>query len=329
MRALSRVRPLVSLALMAVLVLSLGLVACGGGDDDTTTSSATMSSSSSSAAAAQLRGAIEIDGSSTVEPITQAVAEEFKKLHPGVNPNVAVSGTGGGFKRFTVGETAISNASRPIKDAEAADAAANGVEYIELLVAVDGLTVVVNPDNNFATCLTVDELKAMWEPGSSVNKWNQVRAGFPNQDLSLYGPDTDSGTFDYFTEEIVGEAQASRSDYSPNANDNILVQGIAGDTNALGYFGFAYYLENQDKLNAVAIDNGNGCVAPTPENIKNGSYAPLSRPLFIYVNTEHLERPEVRAFVEFYLDNAAQLASEVGYVALTDAEYEESRGKIR
>ena len=315
MRALSKIRTPGWVALTAALVLSLGLAACGG--------------NASENAGDRLRGAIEIDGSSTVEPITAAVAEEFKKLHPGVNPNVAVSGTGGGFKRFTTGETAISNASRSIKDAEAEDAAANGVEYVELLVAVDGLTVVVNPGNNFAACLTVDELKAMWEPGSTVNNWNQVRASFPDRTLSLYGPDTDSGTFDYFTEEIVGEAQASRADYSPNANDNILVQGIAGDINSLGYFGFAYYLENRGQLNAVAIDDGHGCVAPTPETIRDGSYAPLSRPLFIYVNTAELEKPEVRAFVDFYLDSAAQLAAEVGYVALTDAEYDETRAKIQ
>ena len=314
MRALWKVRPLVWVALMAVLVLSLGLVACNGDDAATT---------------GKLSGAIEIDGSSTVEPITSAVAEEFKKLHSGVNPNVAVSGTGGGFKRFTGGDTAISNASRPMKESEAAAAAANGVEFIEFLVAVDGLTVVVDPDNTFATCLTVDELKAMWEPGSQVNNWNQVRSSFPDQKLTLYGPDTDSGTFDYFTEEIVGEAQASRADYSPNANDNILVQGISGDDNALGYFGFAYYLENQDRLNAVAIDGGNGCVDPIPETIRDGSYTPLSRPLFIYVNTAELEKSEVRAFVEYYLDNAAQLAAEVGYVALTEAEYDESRSKIQ
>ena len=321
MRALWKVRPLVWVALMAVLVLPLGLPACNG-DGEATTSSGGMTTE-------KLRGAIEIDGSSTVEPITSAVAEEFKKLHSGVNPNVAVSGTGGGFKRFTGGDTAISNASRPMKDSEAEAAAANGIEYVDLLVAVDGLTVVVDPDNNFATCLTVDELKAMWEPGSQVNNWNQVRSSFPDQKLTLYGPDTDSGTFDYFTEEIVGEAQASRADYSPNANDNILVQGISGDDNALGYFGFAYYLENQDRLNAVAIDGGNGCVDPIPETIRDGSYTPLSRPLFIYVNTAELEKPEVRAFVEYYLDNAAQLAAEVGYVALTDAGYDESRSKIQ
>lgn len=320
MRVLSKVTTLGWIALMAILVLPLGLAACGGDDEETTTSSTTTTE--------RLSGAIEIDGSSTVEPITAAVAEEFKKLHPGVNPNVAVSGTGGGFKRFTIGETAISNASRPIKDAEREDAEANGVEFVELLVAADGLTVVVNPNNNFATCLTVDELKKMWEPGSTVNNWNQVNSSFPDRALSLYGPDTDSGTFDYFTEEIVGEAQASRADYSPNANDNILVQGIGGDENSLGYFGFAYYLENQGRLNAVSIDNGNGCVAPTPETIKGGTYTPLSRPLFIYVNTEHLQKPEVRAFVDFYLDNAAQLAAEVGYVALTDAEYDDTRSKV-
>ena len=315
MPALSKVRTLVWVALIAVLVLSLGLVACGGDDESSTTD--------------KLSGAIEIDGSSTVEPITSAVAEEFKKLHNGVNPNVAVSGTGGGFKRFTNGDTAISNASRPLKSSEAEAAAASGVEYVELLVAVDGLTVVVNPGNDFASCLTVDELKAMWEPGSTVNNWNQVRSSFPDQKLTLYGPDTDSGTFDYFTEEIVGETQASRADYSPNANDNILVQGIAGDENSLGYFGFAYYLENQGRLNAVAIDGGNGCVEPIPQTIKDGSYTPLSRPLFIYVNKAELAKPEVRAFVEFYLDNAAQLAAEVGYVALTDAEYDDSRSKIQ
>ncbi len=342
MRVSFRVKTLGLVALGAVIALSLGLAACS--DDDggstavssaastaasSTTSTAASSTGSTAVESERLRGSIEIDGSSTVEPITAAVAEEFKKLHDGVNPNVAVSGTGGGFKRFTVGETAISNASRPIKEAEAADAAANGVEYVEILVAVDGLTVVVNPNNDFATCMTVDELKAMWEPGSEVNNWNQVNSSFPDQNLTLYGPDTDSGTFDYFTEEIVGEAQASRADYSPNANDNILVQGISGDENALGYFGFAYYLENQSRLNAVAIDNGNGCVAPTPESIKSGDYTPLSRPLFIYVNTAELERPEVRAFVEYYLDEAGALAAEVGYVSLTDAEYAEGRAKIQ
>ena len=325
MRVLSKLRTAGWIALTAILVLCLGPAGCGGGGEET----ATGTGAASTTMTERLSGAIEIDGSSTVEPITAAVAEEFKKLHPGVNPNVAVSGTGGGFKRFTTGDTAISNASRPIGGSEAAAAAANGVQYIALLVAVDGLTVVINPKNTFATCLTVEELQAMWSPGSTVNNWNHVRADFPDRTLSLYGPDTDSGTFDYFTEEIVGEVQASRADYSPNANDNILVQGIAGDENALGYFGYAYYLENRERLNAIAIDDGNGCVAPTPETIRSGVYSPLSRPLFIYVNTTELEKPEVRAFVDFYLDNAAQLAAEVGYVALTEAEYDESRAKIQ
>ena len=323
MRAFSQAGARGRFSLAAMVVLAMVLAACNGGDTLSTSTSASSSASST------LKGAIEIDGSSTVQPITSAVAEEFKKLHDGVNPNVATSGTGGGFKRFTTGETAISNASRPMKDTEAAEAAGNGVQYVELLVAVDGLSVVVHPQNDFAACLTVDELKAMWEPGSDVNNWNQLRSTFPDRKLELYGPDTDSGTFDYFTEEIVGEAQASRDDYSPSANDNVLVQGISGDRNALGYFGYAYYLENKDALNVVAVNNGAGCVEPSPETIRSGGYAPLSRPLFIYVNKAHLEKPEVRAFVEYYLDNAAQLADEVGYVALTDAEYEESRNKIK
>ena len=268
-----------------------------------------------------LSGTVEIDGSSTVFPVSEAVAEEFHKLHPRVNVNVGISGTGGGFKRFTVGETDISDASRPIKLSEAAAATNNGVDYIELLVGTDGLSVVVNPENDFAQCLTVDELKKVWEPGSTLNNWNQVRAGFPDRPLRLYGADTDSGTFDYFTEAIVGEAQASRSDYTASADDNVLVQGIGGDRNALGYFGYAYYAENQDKLKLVAIDAGDGCMTPTADTIENGTYKPLSRPLFIYVNEESLMRPEVRAFVKFYMINARSLVSEVGYVSLEDEAY--------
>ena len=195
-----------------------------------------------------LSGTIEIDGSSTVFPVSEAVAEEFGKLHGDVRVNVGVSGTGGGFKRFTVGETDISDASRPIKDREAAAAKENGVEYIELKVGTDGLSVMVSPDNDFVDCLTVAELKRIWEPGSKITKWNQVRPEFPDRPMRLYGADTDSGTFDYFTEEIVGEAQASRADYTASADDNVLVQGISGDRNALGYFGYAYYAENPDKL---------------------------------------------------------------------------------
>jgi phosphate transport system substrate-binding protein len=270
---------------------------------------------------ANLSGTIEIDGSSTVFPVSEAVAEEFHKIHSGVNVNVGISGTGGGFKRFTVGETDISDASRPIKQSEASAAADNGITYLDLKVGTDGLSVVVNPENDFAQCLTVDELKKVWEPGSTITNWNQVRSGFPDRPLRLYGADTDSGTFDYFTEEIVGEAQASRSDYTASADDNVLVQGIGGDRNALGYFGYAYYAENQDKVKLVAIDAGDGCVTPTASTIESGAYKPLSRPLFIYVNRASMDKPEVKAFVEFYMTKAQQLVREVGYVPLADSAY--------
>ena len=257
---------------------------------------------------------VEIDGSSTVYPITEAVAGEFRKVQPSVNVNVGVSGTGGGFKRFTVGETDINDASRPIKPSEAEAAAANGIEYLELKVGTDGLSVIVHPGNNFLDCLTIEELRMIWEPRSSINNWSQVRAGFPDQRLRLYGPDTDSGTFDYFTEEVNGEAQVSRSDYTASANDNVLVQGVSGDRGSLGYFGYAYYAENENKVKAIAVDSGDGCVAPESATIADGSYSPLSRPLFIYVSTAALERPEVQAFVQFYMEQGAELARAVGYV---------------
>lgn len=281
------------------------------------------------AAAADLSGTIEIDGSSTVFPVSEAVAEEFHKIHPDVRVNVGVSGTGGGFKRFTAGETDISDASRPIKDKEAQAAADNGIEYYPLRVAMDGLSVLVSPDNDFVECLSVEQLKAIWEPGSAVNNWNDVDPAFPDKKIVLYGPDTDSGTFDYFTEEVVGEAQASRADYTASADDNVLVQGIAGGRYSLGYFGYAYYAENTDKLKLVSVDSGNGCVTPTSETIENGTYSPLSRPLFIYVSKQSMERPEVKAFVEFYLDNAAELAQEVGYIRLGEAEYAANRDMIK
>ena len=278
--------------------------------------------------AMDLKGTIEIDGSSTVFPVSEAVAEEFGKLHPDVRVNVGVSGTGGGFKRFTVGEIDISDASRPIKDAEAQQAADNGIEYYPLRVAMDGLSVMVSPENDFVECLSTDQLKTIWEPGSMVEKWSDVDPSWPSNDIALYGPDTDSGTFDYFTEEIMGEAQLSRPDYTASADDNVLVQGIAGGKYSLGYFGFAYYQENTDKLKLVAVDSGNGCVLPTSESIENGSYSPLSRPLFIYVSKQSMERPEVKAFVEFYLDNAAELSQEVGYIKLGEAEYAANRDMI-
>ena len=301
---------------LVLLTISVLLIACSG-DDDETTSAAPASAQ----APASLSGTVEIDGSSTVFPISEAVAEEFNKISPNVRVNVGVSGTGGGFKRFTAGETDISNASRGIKDSEHETAVANGVEYYELRVGTDGLSVMVSTQNDFVDCLTVGELKSIWDTGSTVNNWNQVRSGFPDRPLRLYGPDTDSGTFDFFTEEINGEAQVSRADYTASADDNVLVQGIGGDRNALGYFGYAYYAENTDKLKLVAVDNGDGCVTPTPDTILSGEYKPLTRPLFIYVNKESLERREVRTFVEFYMEHGEELTREVGYVPVSPDAY--------
>ncbi len=272
-----------------------------------------------------VEGTILVDGSSTVAPITIAIAEEFQKLHPEVRVPVGISGTGGGFKKFCLGETDISNASRPIKKSEIEACAQNNLEYIELPVAFDGLAVMVNPANDFVTCLTVEELKKIWEPDAEgkVTSWAQVRAGFPDRPLSLYGPGVDSGTFDYFTEAIVGKAKASRGDFLASEDDNVLVQGIAGDPNALGYFGLAYYEENRDKLKLVAIDAGDGnCVLPTPETVANGTYNPLSRPLFIYVNRARTDqKDEIGLFLKFYLENAKKIVPDVGYIPLTDEIY--------
>ena len=319
---ISQVRAKMWLAL-TLAILGLLAVACGGGGGPA------PAASNGQGAGTSLSGDIEIDGSSTVFPISQAAAEEFRKEHSDVQIPVGISGTGGGFKRFVVGETDISNASRSIKDSERELAAENGVEFIELTVAFDGLSVIVNLDNDFAACMTTAELKKLWEPGSTVSKWNEIRSDWPDQPIRLYGPDTDSGTFDYFTDAINGEEDASRPDYTQSADDNVLVQGIAGDKNSLGYFGYAYYLENKDKLKLVAVDEGSGCIEPSNETINDGSYSPLSRPMFIYVNKAALGRPEVKAFVEFYLENAADLAEEVGYVALPQADYDAGLATIR
>jgi phosphate transport system substrate-binding protein len=271
-----------------------------------------------------LSGEIKIDGSSTVYPISEAVAEEFQKANPGVKVVVGISGTGGGFKKFCNGETDISNASRPILQKEIDACAQNGIEYIELPVAYDALSVVVNPRNGWVACMTVAELKKIWEPDAQgkITRWNQVRPEWPDAPLNLYGAGTDSGTFDYFTEAIVGKAKASRGDYTASEDDNVLVQGVANDQYALGYFGLAYYFENQDKLKAVAIDNGKGCVLPSEETVRNGTYQPLSRPLFIYVSRKAADRPEVEAFVRFYLEKGPALVKQVGYVPLPDAVYQ-------
>jgi phosphate transport system substrate-binding protein len=242
---------------------------------------------------------------------------------------VGVSGTGGGFKRFCAGETDISNASRPIKDSEAQDCDRNGVRFTEVRVAWDGLSVVTNPSNDFVACLTTDELKQVWEPGSTINNWSQVRSGFPDKDLKLYGPGTDSGTFDYFTEAIVGEEDASRPDYTASEDDNVLVQGVEGDPGALGYFGFAYYEENADRLKLLGVDGGTGCIQPSVETIENQTYAPLSRPLFIYVSDLGLAKPQVEAFVEYHLQQGPELVRSVGYIPLQPDQYAEELDKVR
>lgn len=278
-------------------------------------------------ASGSLTGTINADGSSTVFPVTQAIAEEWQAEAPNVNVSVGTSGTGGGFEKFCAGETDISDASRPIKEEEASICQQNGVEYVELTVAIDGLSVLVNPENDFVSCLTVDELKKVWEPNSSVKNWKDVKAGFPDRPLTLYGPGTDSGTFDYFTDEIVGEEGASRSDYTASEDDNVLVRGIAGDENALGYFGFAYYEQNQDKLKVVEVDGGEGCVEPTRSTIESGEYAPLSRPLFIYVSKESAAREELAAFVTFYLETVNDILADVGYIEVPDELLAEQQSK--
>lgn len=266
-----------------------------------------------------LSGNIKVDGSSTVYPISKAMAAAFQKNHSGVQVDIGVSGTGGGFKKFCAGETDITGASRPIDAEEMAACQQGNVEYVELPIAFDGLTVVVSSQNNFVDCLKTSELRTLWEPGAEgkVTTWNQVRSDFPNQPISLYGPDKESGTFDYFTLAIVGEEGKSRSDYAPSKTDDALVQGVSGNPNALGYFGYAYYLANRDQLKLVAINSGYGCVKPSPKTIADSSYQPLSRPVFIYVKKAAAERPEVKAFTEFYLSpKNADIILEVGDVPL-------------
>ncbi len=268
----------------------------------------------------KLRGAVKIDGSSTVYPITEAVAEDFAEVAPGVRVTVGISGTGGGFKRFTVGETDISDASRPIRKDELDKASSGGVEFIELPVAFDGLSIVVNKANTWVDHLTVDDLKKIFTDGSPVKSWKDIRPQWPDMAVKIYAPGTDSGTFDYFKEVVAGDKGAIRSDMSVSEDDNVLVRGVAGDQGAIGFFGCAYYFENKDKLKVVPIVNsGTGKpVEPTHETIESGTYAPLSRPLFIYVNVKSLDRPEVKAFVNFYLTNGPALAEEVGYVRLPE-----------
>lgn len=281
-----------------------------------------LTGSADPASAEKLKGKVRIDGSSTVFPITEAVAEEFAAVQPRVRVTVGVSGTGGGFKKFLAGEIDINDASRPIKPKEYNQANEKGIGFMELPVAFDGITVVVNPQNEFVDHLTAEELHRIWMPGSTVTTWADVRDGWPAREIHLYGPGADSGTFDYFTEAINGKSQACRSDFTASEDDNVLVQGVTGDVDALGFFGYAYYVENAEKLKVVPIDGGAGPVSPSLTSISDGTYTPLARPIFVYVATKAAERPEVQAFVEFYLTQAGSLVEEVGYVALPSELYE-------
>lgn len=270
-----------------------------------------------------LTGAIQIDGSSTVYPISEAAAEEFNHKERGVRTTIGVSGTGGGFKKFCAGEIDLTGASRSIKDTEKALCDQGGVTYMEIPVAYDGISVVVNPENDFVDYLTVAELNRIWSPESEgvVTHWDQVRASFPHAELALFGPGPDSGTFDYFTKKINGKAQASRGDYTASEDDNTLVHGVANSTGGLAYFGYAYYAENQDKLRAVPVKVGGAeAVLPSLKSIADGSYKPLSRPVFMYVRKKAAERPEVKAFIDFYLSEGLPLAEEVGYITLPENE---------
>ncbi len=336
-----------SLRILKLSALSLALalvVACGGGDgnkENETAAPAALGAAtqapvagrvtepSNKADLARLKGDIVIDGSSTVFPVTSAAAEEFRKFAKDVRISVGISGTGGGFKKFCAGETDIQDASRPIDPAEVEQCKAKNIEYVELPVAFDGLAVVVSPKNTFATCLTKAELKKIWEPEAQgkVTNWKQVRDSFPDRPLKLFGAGTDSGTFDYFTQAINGKEKASRGDFQASEDDNVLVQGVSGDENALAFFGYAYVVENQGKVKAVQVDDkGDGkCVAPSIDTVKNGSYQPLSRPIFMYVKKSVAERQEVKAFVNFYLSKSFTpliQSREVGYIALEDRFYE-------
>jgi phosphate transport system substrate-binding protein len=297
-------------------VLAFGVAACGDDDESTT-----------GGGSGDLSGSIRIDGSSTVAPLTEAVAEQFEAENPDVRVTVGTSGTGGGFEKFCAGETSISDASREIEPEEVEACKKKGISYEEVRVATDALTVVVNPENP-VNCLTVEQLSAVWGPDSKLSNWSQI-PGLEeefDEELQLFGPGTDSGTFDYFTEEINGEEGASRKDYNNvGENDNATVTGVQGAPGGMGYFGYSYYAENEGTLKALEVDGGKGCVGPSVETAQDGSYVPLSRPLFIYPSGEALEKPEVKAFVNYYLDNAGEIAEAVGFIPLTEEQLEESK----
>ncbi|MDQ6418379.1 PstS family phosphate ABC transporter substrate-binding protein [Paenibacillus sp. LHD-117] len=330
------IKGIVTLAMAALLVFT---AACGnnansgtntganGGNNTATNAPATDAPTEEPAV--KLSGEIKVDGSSTVFPLTEAAAEEFGKEHKDVRVPVGVSGTGGGFKQFCAGEIAIADASRPIKDEEAEDCKTAGIEYTELSVAYDGLSVVVSKDNDFIDHLTVEELNKIFVTGSTVKTWKDVRDTWPAEEIVMFSPGADSGTYDYFNEAILDKAGIRNDMITFSEDDNTLVTGVSGSKFGIGYFGFAYYEENADKLKVVPIDGGNGPIEPTYDTIKDSTYAPLSRPLFIYANNKELERPEVKEFVKFYIANIGSMAGEVGYVALPDEKYTEEAAKIQ
>ncbi len=314
------------LALSTMIGAALAFTAaCGKTDNEATANGSQTEGSSSEQKAGeenkQLQGEINLDGSSTVYPIMEAVVEEFGMEQPGVKVSVASSGTGGGFKAFIAGSTDLSNASRPIKDEEKSQLEEAGIDYTEFKLANDGLSVVVHKDNTWVDHLTVDELKKMWVEDGTARKWSDIREGWPEEEIKFYSPGTDSGTYDYFNEVILEDAPIVEN-ATLSEDDNVLVQGVTGDKNAIGYFGYAYYAENKDKLKVVPVDGGNGPVEPTNETVESGEYAPLSRPLFTYVKNESLKNEEVYEFVKYTLENAAVLSEDVGYVKLKDEEYE-------
>ena len=314
--ATSRRLPALPIAGVGVLVAFAGTVACGGWSD-------------------RAARVVAVDGSSTVFPIAEAVAEEYQRLGPSARVTVGVSGTGGGFEKFCAGETDISGASRPIRPVEIAACAAAGIAFVELPIAYDGIAVVVHAENDWVETLTPDDLKRMWEPAAqgTVTRWSQIRPEWPDREMHLFGPGIDSGTFDYFTQTIVGESGASRGDFTSSEDDNVLVQGVSQDELALGFFGYAHYEENRDRLGLSAIDdgddaNGAGAIRPSPDTVREGTYQPLSRPVYLYVNPGALNRPEVAGFLRYFLAEGAELVREVGYVSLTDREYALVRRRV-
>jgi phosphate transport system substrate-binding protein len=308
------------ISIAACGVLALGVAACGDDDDD---------GGSANASSGDLSGTIKIDGSSTVAPFTEAAAENFQGENPGVKITVGTSGTGGGFEKFCAGETDISDASRPIKEDEEVPVCKKaGIDYKELQVANDGIAVVTNPDLK-VDCLTTDQLKQLWNQGSKVKSLSEIDPKLPDTQLSLFGPGTDSGTFDFFTEQINGEEGVSREDYQPSEDDNVLVQGVAGESGGLGYFGHSYYEQNQDKLNLVKVDGGDGCIEPTVETIQSGEYKPLSRPLFMYPSTKALKRPEVKAFLQYVVDNYQAIADASQIVALSSEQADKTKSDLQ